>query len=268
MSFVQTLNSVKFKQMAIFICHLLFGGQFQTVQIFHNSGSIDPHLFREIQSNCLSEISWMVIDISHPGIPEWNHTIRPVHFIQLIFADDDVSQLSSSFEQPSNYYRLFVFQSNDTVSTAPKFSNKTKIDSKSNSVGLFHNAIGEMQAHLLHDDLTMYHKAINLSHLNEPIKSAKVFDEVFGEREKSRKLGVFDPNVYCERPVVLVKTLLDLYSRSIRKYFFKQMKMDFFEMGSARCPLENGRYFRPVPHRIYEELEWDVVPIDNKGIHG
>lgn len=263
MLLIQTLNSKKFQQMAIFICHLLTGGQFQMVQIFYDSGTFDSHLFGEIQSKCLSEITWMTIDISCPVIPEWKQTIKLDHFIQLIFVDDDVSQLLlSSFEQPSNYYRLFIFQLNDTVSTVSKLlSNKTKINSNSNSVGLFYNASGAIEAHLLHDDLTFFHKAINLVQLNEPMTSAQVFDNVFDEREKMRKLSVFDANTYCQR-LVFIRSLSDFYRRSLRKYFFKQMKMDFIEMGSDHCPLEHGQYYRPVSYPIYGELEWDIEPID------
>lgn len=42
----------------------------------------------------------------------------------------------------------------------------------------------------LHDDLTIFRKKQSIYN-NEPIKSAQVFDKVFGEREQMCKLGVF-----------------------------------------------------------------------------
>lgn len=260
MLLVQTLNSVNFRKLTILICHLLIGGKFQSVQILYDSKTLDYTLFRDIKSDCLSEIPWTSIDINQPEIQQWNNKQESDHYIQLILSSN-VEFVQNSGARPSNYYRLFVFHSNNNGSSLPEISNRTKLKSKSNTIGLFHDNTGETSAHLLHDDFTIFHKSINLQDLNEPVTSTKVFDRVFGEREKMRKLGTFDPNIHCNGEI---KTFTAISAQITRKFLFAQLNMDFVEMGRRHCALENGRYFRHSFHRIYEELIPDFGQINNE----
>lgn len=76
---------------------------------------------------------------------------------------------------------------------------------------------------------------------------------MFGEREKMRIAGMFDPNIVCTTSLSK-STITYLYYRSLRKYFVTQMKMDFFELGGNYCGWKNGRYFRVIPKRTYNEF--------------
>lgn len=260
MLLVQSLNSVFSKKLAILICHLLIGGKFQLVQIFFNSETFNDQLICDLNSNCLNQISWMTNDNNNLEISQWNNTIKSDHIIQLIFTDSDGKSVERQSKQPQNYYRLFVFHSNSNVSLVPEKSNKATIQSDSNTIGIFHDESGVIKAHLLHDDFTLFHKAIN--DLNEPMTSAQVFDKVFSEREKLRKLGVFDSNFYCKKHIKR-PSLLDFYFRSLQNYLFAQKKMDFIELSGIYCSLTNGRYFRPISQRIYSELSWNLERISN-----
>lgn len=269
MLLVQTLNSVNFQHLTIFICHLLIGGHFQTVQIFYDSRTIrNDQLIRDLNSHCLSEIPWMTFDRSDLEIsPIWNNTIKPDHNIQLILTEGDAVQGDDDKLSglPSNYYRLFVFHSNENKLLASRKSNKITLDSDSNTIGIFHDySVGEIQAYLLHDDLTRFHKAIDSKDLNESKTSAHVFETVFGEREKMRKLGVFDPNFYCT--ILLSKPSFEqLYTQFLIQYLFTQMKMDFVQSGNLHCPFENGQYYRPSSQRIrlYDDINWNIERINN-----
>lgn len=90
MLLVETLNSVKIQQLAIFICHFLGGGQFKTVQIIQNSGTFIDRLFWDIKSGYLDGISWMALDNSRFQVPQWNDVLKPDHYIQLILVDSGV----------------------------------------------------------------------------------------------------------------------------------------------------------------------------------
>lgn len=72
-----------------------------------------------------------------------------------------------------NYYRIIVFESNNRKSTALKISNKTRFDSKSNTVGILDDASGKIEAHLLYDDMTIFQQPIDLQNLNEATMSPK-----------------------------------------------------------------------------------------------
>lgn len=262
----QSLNSVNFHQLAILICHLLIGGKFQTVQILYNLNALDHNLLRNIKTICLNGITWTTIDIKHLETPEWNDTMQPNHYIQLIFIDSDVQsdQVNRSFsELPPNYYRLVVFYSKGNGFQQQEISNKTKIDSNSNNIGLFYDVNGEIKAHLLHDDFTLFHQAIDLKDLNESsIASTKVFEKVFGAREKMRKLGVFD--LYCYdhvRPRSFVQ--LNFYYRMLRKYFFVALNMDFYEVSGVYCKSKNVRYFH-LHRKIYHEICWEIGQTDSR----
>lgn len=78
MLLVQSLNSVKFEKLAIFICHLLVGGKFQAVQIIHDSGTFNNNnqLIHDLKSRCLDEIPWTILDTSYFEIPQWIITIK------------------------------------------------------------------------------------------------------------------------------------------------------------------------------------------------
>lgn len=134
----------------------------------------------------------------------------------------EISKLSQ------NYYRLFIFHSADESVSVPVIWNKSKIESKSNTVGIFHNAAGEMNVHLLYDELSIFHGPIDMKDLNESLTSSgKVLDSVFGKREQMRKIGVSDPNIYCPKLAVFLNPF-DYHDRMLRKYFFGQLKMDYF----------------------------------------
>lgn len=260
----QTLNSVNFQNLTFLICHLLIGGKFQTVQVLHGPNALNHHLMHDIGKNCLNEITWMAIDITQSEIPKWNDTMKPVEYIQLIFIDSDVQsevqRLLSEF--PPIYYRLFVFHPNGNQSFIRKISNKTKLESDSDSVGLFYDGDGEINAHLLHEDLTAFHQAINLQDLNEPLTSAQVFDKIFGERAKMRKLGIYYANPICQFPLA-GRTYLFHYFHSIFKYVYTQLNMDFIDVAQL-CDKQIYGYLRPISLPIYDEvLSWDMERIEN-----
>lgn len=264
MLFIQTLNSVKFQNLAFFICHLLMGGHFQSVQVLFDPGSIDYILYQNIHSNCLNDISSVTIDISNSKVTNWNETVELDHVIQLILTGNDlkseVLQLSKIYP---NYYRIFIFCENGNDSFVPEISNKTKIDSNSNTIGIFHDAAGEIKVHLLHDNLMLFHQEINLIDLNELSASPeRVFDWVFGEREKMRKLGIYQPNISRKKSALIFDFVLS-YTRSMVNILYTQLKMDFIEIPNSSLSLETGGYFRPIPQKIYNELSWNIERISN-----
>lgn len=265
MLLLQTLNSVNFQNLTILICHLLMGGEFQTVQILHGSIALNHHLLHDIGNGCLNEISWMAIDLTQSEIPKWNDIMKPNQYIQLIFIDSDVQcEVHQLSKLPPIYYRLFVFHPNGDRTFIPKISNKTKLDSDSNSVSLIYDADRKIKAYLLHDDLTAFHQEINLKDLNKFMTSIQVFDQVFGEREKMRKLGIY----YLEWECTISgfeNTYLPRYLHSFYKHIFTQLKMDFLQLAERTCGPENTAYLRPVSNPIYDELDWDLEPINSNG---
>lgn len=262
MFLVQTLNSVKFHSLAVFICHLLMGGKFQSVQVLFDPGTFDSNLFRDIQSNCLNKISWMAIDITQPEAPKWEQTVPPDNLIQLIFIglSDVESEVRRLSYQYPNYYRLFIFHPNGNDSFVPKTSNKLILNSNSNTIGIFYDAQGEIKVRLLHDDSMLFHQVIDLEDLNDRMTSPeKLFDRVFGEREKMRKLAIYDSgNAICKKLRHLYD-FIDSYSHFMKSCLYKYMNVDFVEIGQC-TPM----FGRRIPHQIYNELFWDIERISNE----
>lgn len=106
-----TSNSGSYQNLAIFICHLLIGGQFQAVEIFHNPGIVNHHVLQEIHANCPYAIPWLTVDMAQKNIPSIaNESYN--HIIQIIFpgssSDFVVKQLKKT-DSKYYYYRLIIY---------------------------------------------------------------------------------------------------------------------------------------------------------------
>lgn len=256
------LNSPNFQKLAILICNLFIGGQFQLAFIRFDSNSLNYRFLREINSNCPNDVTLIIINRNE--IPQWNLNYTRDQILEINFLSQLPRQEVESSERYSAYYRLFIFNSHNEQNVRMKEYNGSTFNPGTNSMVLFHDTGNdETKARLLNDDFTLFGRSIEWK--NESSSSESVFEMSFGEREKFRKLGVHRVIFSCDgkRPEILGTNNLWNY---LCNFYFTQMNMLFIESGPSWCGLErigSGYLYRHIRKPIYDDLSWDGEQIGN-----
>lgn len=113
-----------FRNLALFVCHLVIGGQFRTGHIL-----FDPHIFdtefgTEIRSKCPNSIVWLMTDVTKPFSPPWQPNENTDRVLQLILMDQE--HFPTDFEKLTEMftlYRIFVFWSKEEMILNDKLIN-------------------------------------------------------------------------------------------------------------------------------------------------
>lgn len=248
-----TSKSVIFHNLVNLICHLLIGGQFQVAQVLYTPGLLDHSLLSEIQGNCGDNIKWQTADIIQPSNSQWSDPIfTSTRFVQLVFIGGDHeferNRLTTFYP---NYYRLIIFQSCINGTPIPKLLRRKSFDSKTNSIALVQQK-DSIQVFLMNDDFSLFDDPIQVDkYQSETIKSRKLFEIVFGKREKMRVFGITDHTFMCV-PLSQEYWQYGLFYQFMDNFFFNQMNMSFIRRSCST----GVAYFRHISQSMYNEIIW------------
>lgn len=252
------LNPKGYSNLAILICHLFIGGEFQVANVLFDPKVLNFQLINEINSQCSSEINWMMIDITQHERLEWNYKEANDHIIQLIFLDpNQLPAQKKMLEKHLAYYRLFIFDSR--AEETFEMSTKWNLNTSTNSLALFHKyEENYCKAFLMHDDHTLFDQSFHVKMDMENVTPEQTFDIIFSKRENKRILAVSYATFHCNstgRPTVDA-----IFSRFLANFYFMQMNLIIIEM-ILWCPGQPDfeKRFRHVKQPIYNELTLDII---------
>lgn len=185
-------NISNFYNLALFICQLLIDGNFRNSHILYNPKVFDGRLITEIASICPQSFLWQTTDVTQSSPL---HRSPSDHTLQLIFFDPEhLTAEFKQFEKSFDFYRIFIFPSNDEIETKEHISVLKQLNGLNSATlvlqcssadgSIFVDWISKTVGGISEERMDVDPKAIAVRNQKADDDQENLFDRTFGKYER------------------------------------------------------------------------------------